>query len=77
MILHGSSPMLISIPGCIDGHGDPMAPIPGQRWLSDGPSTVTKKIRLKTSKLKIDISDEEHLNGGKMVFFHEEGEMRS
>ena len=40
-----------------DGHGDPTAPIPGQRRFSDGPSMVKEKFRKKIElkKLKIDI----------------------
>ena len=41
--------------GPIDGHGDPMAPIPGQRWFSDGPSLTWKHIGKKSFKLRIDM----------------------
>ena len=29
--------------GPFDGHGNPMAAIPGQRWFGDGPSLIMKK----------------------------------
>ena len=30
--------------GAIDGHGNPMVPISGQRWFSDDPSLIMEKF---------------------------------
>ena len=41
--------------GPINGHGDPMAPIPGQRWFNDGLSLRWNQARKKSFKLGIDM----------------------
>ena len=51
--LQRKSPMVITFPG---GQSMVMAPYPGQRWFSDGPSLITEKFRKKNSfKLRFDM----------------------
>ena len=43
--LQCNPPMVITFQGApVDGYGDPIAPIPGQRWFGDGSSLIIEKF---------------------------------